>query len=145
MPIRPDRVRVGMHTSLLASDWTREAAELAIPEAAEHGLEVLEVALLNPAIVDAPHSRKLFEKHGVEPTASLCLPMEVTAPLHPDKAIAFLMPALDKAHELGCSILCGVTYSTLGWKSGARPTDAEYANMVKALKPSPGRRASTAC
>jgi D-psicose/D-tagatose/L-ribulose 3-epimerase len=124
-----------MHTSLWASEWTREAAELAIPEAAEHGLEVLEVALLNPGAVDAAHSRKLFDRYGVEPTASLCLPLESAAPLHPEKAVAFLMPALDKAHELGCSILCGVTYSALGWKSGSPPTEAEYDNMVKALKP----------
>lgn len=135
MSFRPDRIRIGMHTSLWASEWTREAAELAIPEAAEHGLEVLEIALLNPAGVDAAHSRKLFEKHGVEPTASLCLPEHSNAALDPDRATAFLMPALDKAHELGCSILCGVTYGVLGWKSGKRPTEAEYTNMAKALKP----------
>jgi D-psicose/D-tagatose/L-ribulose 3-epimerase len=135
MAHRPDRIRIGMHTSLWASDWTREAAEVAIPEAAEHGLEVLEIALMNPGRVDAAHSRRLFEKHGVEPTASLCLPFEVTAPLHPERAVGFLMPALDTAHELGCSILCGVTYSTLGWKSGLPPTMAEYDNIIKALKP----------
>ena len=135
MSSAPNRVRFGMHTSLWSSQWTREAAELAIPEAAEVGLEVLEVALLTPERVDAAHSRKLFDKHGVEPTASLCLPFEVTAPLHPEQATAFLLPALDKAHELGCSILCGVTYSTLGWKSGERPTEAEYDNMAKALRP----------
>jgi D-psicose/D-tagatose/L-ribulose 3-epimerase len=124
-----------MHTSLWSPTWTRDAAELAVPEAAAAGLEVLEVALLTPEAVDAPHSRKLFDKYGVEPTASLCLPFEAAAPLHPEKATAFLLPALDKAHELGCSILCGVTYSTLGWKSGQRPTETEYDNMVKALKP----------
>ncbi len=132
---KPTRCRIGMHTSLWASAWTREAAEVAIPEAAEHGLEVLEIALLDPAAVDVDHSRRLFEKHGVEPTASLCLPFEVTAPLHPEKAEAFLTTALDTAHALGCDILCGVTYSTLGWKSGARPTEGEYDNIVKALKP----------
>jgi len=132
---RPSRVRIGMHTSLWTSEWTREAAEIAVPEAAEHGLEVLEVALLDPAAVDATHSRKLFEKHGVAPSASLCLPFEATAPLFPEKAEAFLMPALDKAHEMGCTFLGGVTYSTLGWKSGAAPTETEYDNMVKALKP----------
>ena len=129
------RTRIGMHTSLWAAEWTREAAELAVPEAAEHGLEVLEIALLKPAAVDAAHSRKLFEKYGVAPTASLCLPLDAAAPLHPEKATAFLLAALDKAHELGCSILCGVTYSALGWKSGLRPTETEYANMATALKP----------
>lgn len=129
------RCRIGMHTSLWASSWTPAAAEIAIPEAAEHGIDVLEIALLDPSAVDVAHSRRLFEKHGVEPTASLCLPFEVTAPLYPVKAEAFLGAALETAHGLGCSILCGVTYSTLGWKSGERPTEGEYDNIVRALKP----------
>src|SRR3990170_2852932 len=77
VPIRRERnmskkeVRIGMHASLWAAAWTREAAELAIPEAAEHGLEIIEFPLLEPDKVDAPHSRKLFDKYGIEPTASL--------------------------------------------------------------------------
>ena len=66
-------VKLGMHASLWAAEWTREAAELAVPEAAEHGLEAIEFPLLTPERIDAAHSRKLFEKHGVEPTCSLCL------------------------------------------------------------------------
>eukprot|EP01037_Dinobryon_pediforme_P030274 gene30274-34282_t len=124
-----------MHASLWTSEWTPAAAEIAIPEAAQFGIEVLEIALLNPAIIDAPHSRRLFDQYGVEPTASLCLPADQNAALDPDAAVRFLMPALDKAHELGCAILCGVTYSQLGWKSGVRPTELEYENMAKALRP----------
>jgi len=127
--------RIGMHTSLWTAEWTREAAEIAIPEAAEHGLDVLEIALLSPERVDAAHSRKLFERHGVQPTASLCLPETAMAQDDPEAAAAFLMPALDKAHELGCSILCGVTYSALGYRSGRPPEEREYENMAKALKP----------
>jgi D-psicose/D-tagatose/L-ribulose 3-epimerase len=96
---------------------------------------VLEVPILNPAAIDAAHSRKLFERHGVAPSGSLCLPLDATAALHPEKATAFLMPALDKAHELGCDFLGGVTYSALGWKSGERPSEREYDNMAMALKP----------
>ena len=135
MSFAPARNRLGMHTSLWTASWTREAAEQAIPEAAAAGLDVLEIALLAPADVDAAHSRKLFEKHGVEPSASLCLPHAARAEVDPEAAIAFLMPAVEKAHELGCDYLGGVVYSELGWKSGKPPTDAEYANMVKALKP----------
>jgi D-psicose/D-tagatose/L-ribulose 3-epimerase len=135
MSSSPRRNRIGMHTSLWTASWTPEAAEQAIPEAAAAGLDLLEIALLSPASIDAAHSRKLFEKYGVEPSASLCLPHAARAEVAPDAAIAFLMPALDKAHELGCDYLGGVVYSELGWKSGQRPTDGEYANMVKALKP----------
>jgi D-psicose/D-tagatose/L-ribulose 3-epimerase len=129
------QVKLGMHASLWAASWTREAAELAVPEAAEHGLEVIEFPLLVPEEVDAAHSRKLFEKHGIEPTASLCLPEDKMAQVHPAKAEVFLIKALDKAHEVGSAYLGGVTFSALGFRSGKPPTKAEYDNMVKALKP----------
>ncbi|MBI2717258.1 MAG: sugar phosphate isomerase/epimerase [Rhizobiales bacterium] len=128
-------VKIGMHASLWAATWSREAAELAVPEAAEHGLEVIEFPLLVPEAIDAAHSRKLFDRYGIEPTASLCLPEDKMAQVQPEKAEAFLIKALDKAHEVGTSYLGGVTYSALGFRSGKPPTEAEYANMAKALKP----------
>jgi D-psicose/D-tagatose/L-ribulose 3-epimerase len=128
-------VRIGMHASLWAASWTREAAELAVPEAAEHGLQIIEYPLLEPDKVDATHSRKLFEKYGIEPTASLCLPEDKMAQVNPEKAEAFLIKALDKAHEMGTTYLGGVTYSALGYRSGMPPSKAEYDNMAMALKP----------
>jgi len=128
-------VRFGMHSSLWTAEWTREAAERVVPTAARHGLDVIEIALLNPEQVDAAHSRALFEKHGVAPTCSLGLPFEACAPLHPDKATAFLMQALEVAHKIGSNTLTGVTYSTLGYTTGTGPTEAEYANIEKALRP----------
>ncbi len=128
-------VKIGMHASLWAASWTREAAELAVPEAAEHGLEAIEFPLLVPEEVDAPHSRKLFEKYGIEPTSSLCLPEDKMAQLYPEKAEHFLIQALDKAHEIGSTYLGGVTFSALGFRSGKPPTKGEYENMVRGLKP----------
>jgi D-psicose/D-tagatose/L-ribulose 3-epimerase len=135
MSFTPKKNRLGMHTSLWTGSWTREAAEIAIPEAAEHGIDLLEIAVLSPDQIDAKHTRKLLEKHGVEASGSLCLPATARGEENPEAAIAFLMPALEKAHEIGCNILGGVTYSELGHKSGKRPTDKEYANLVKTLKP----------
>jgi D-psicose/D-tagatose/L-ribulose 3-epimerase len=128
-------VRLGMHASLWAAEWTREAAELAIPEAAAHGLDCIEFPLLVPELVDAQHSRKLFEKHGVEPTCSLCLPEDKMAAVKPDVAEAFLKSALDKAAESGSTFLGGVTFGALGYRSGKPPTQGEYDNIAKALKP----------
>ena len=102
-------VKLGMHASLWAASWTRAAAELAIPEAAQHGLEAIEFPLLDPDAIDAAHSRKLFEQHGIEPTASLCLSEQTMAQLYPEKAEAFLKKALDKANEAGSAYLGGVT------------------------------------
>ena len=128
-------IRFGMHSSLWTAGWTREGAELSVREAARHGLEVVEIALLEPDKVDVPHSLELFQRYGVAPTASLGLPPEVEASRHPDEARAFLMRALDVAHALGCNTLTGVTYSTLGYRSGSPPTEAEYAAIAGALKP----------
>jgi D-psicose/D-tagatose/L-ribulose 3-epimerase len=128
-------IRFGMHSSLWTASWTREAAELLIPEAARYGLEVIEMALLAPETIDVEHSVALFKAHGIAPTASLCLPMEDNAALYPERAETFLQRALETAHALGCNILCGVTYSTLGWRSGLPPTEQELANIAKALKP----------
>ena len=128
-------IRFGMHASLWAQAWTREGAELAISEAARYGLDLIEIPLLEPDKVDVAHSGGLFERHGVACTASLGLPMEVEASQHPEAATAFLTRTLEVAHGLGCSTLSGVIYSTLGYRSGSPPTEAEYDNMVKALKP----------
>lgn len=128
-------IRFGMHSSLWTSAWTREGAERSVSECARHGLEVVEIALLEPNVVDVQHSLSLFERHGVAPTASLCLPIAAEATRHPEAAHAFLTRALDVAHALGCNTLCGVTYSTLGYRSGAAPTEAEYDAIARALKP----------
>ena len=128
-------IRLGMHSSLWTSAWTREGAELSVVDAARHGLEVIEIALLEPDKVDVTHSLELFRRHNVAPTASLGLPIEAEATLHPEKAQIFLMRALEVAHALGSNTLCGVIYSTLGYRTGAPPTDQEYDAIVRALKP----------
>jgi D-psicose/D-tagatose/L-ribulose 3-epimerase len=128
-------VRFGMHSSLWTASWTKKAAEKLIPDAAKHGLDVIEIALLAPDEIDVEHSRKLFKEFKVAPTASLCLPADARAGEQPAKAEKFLMRALEVAHALGCNILCGVTYSELGYKTGKPPTEAEYKNIAKALKP----------
>jgi D-psicose/D-tagatose/L-ribulose 3-epimerase len=128
-------IRWGMHSSLWTSAWTREGAELSVADAARHGLDVIEIALLEPDKVDVAHSRELFKRHNIAPTASLGLPIEAEATQHPEKARAFLMRALEVAHALGSNTLCGVIYSTLGYRTGAPPTDQEYDAIVRALKP----------
>jgi D-psicose/D-tagatose/L-ribulose 3-epimerase len=135
-------IRFGMHSSLWTSAWTREGAETSVTECARHGLEVVEIALLEPNAVDVQHSLSLFERYGVAPTASLCLPEAIEATRHPQEAQAFLGTALDVAHALGSNTLTGVTYSALGYRSGAAPTEAEYDAIARALKPVANRAAN---
>ena len=128
-------VRFGVHSSLWTARWTPSTVEKLVPEAARHGLSVIEIALLAPETIDVEHSRAILAAHGMAATCSLGLPKEVTAPLHPNKAEAFLIRALEVAHALGSSTLSGVTYATIGYTSGKPPAEQEYANIAKALRP----------
>jgi D-psicose/D-tagatose/L-ribulose 3-epimerase len=136
-------VRIGMHTSLWAPSWTAEAAEAFVPEAANWGLDVLEIPVLAPEAIDADHAARLLKENGVEATASLCLPQDKMAQTDPDAAEAFLMRALETAQRLGADFLGGVTYSALGFRSGSPPTEEEYENIARALRPV-ARRAAEA-
>jgi D-psicose/D-tagatose/L-ribulose 3-epimerase len=127
--------RIGMHFSLWAASWTREAAELAVPECARYGLEIIEIPLLAPETIDVAHARDLLGAHNVAPSGSLCLPPDKLATKDPAAARDFVLRALETAHALGCTFLGGVTYSALGYKSGTAPTDAEYESIVSALWP----------
>ncbi len=128
-------IRFGMHSCLWTGSWTAPAAEHLIPQAAKHGLEVVEVPLLTPEAIDVEHSVKLFAEHGIAPSASICLPPGDVAALFPERGERFVMRALEVARALGCTFLGGVTYSSLGWRSGKPPVEEEYANVARALRP----------
>ena len=46
----------GIHSSIWTMSWTPQAAENAVGEAVKHGFDFVEVALLDPPMVDAAHS-----------------------------------------------------------------------------------------
>lgn len=127
--------RLGMHFSLWAPTWTRETAEAAVPEAALHGIEVIEIPLLTPQAIDVPHARDLLGTHKIAPSGSLCLPPDKMATNDPAAAREFLLQALEVADALGCDFMGGVTYSALGYRSGRAPTEPEYEAILSVLKP----------
>ena len=66
----------GVHTSMWTMHWDRAGAEKTIPAAAAYKMDFIEIALLNTAIVDAPHTRSLLEKHNMRAVCSLGLPQQ---------------------------------------------------------------------
>lgn len=123
----------GVHTSMWTMHWDRAGAERTIPAAAGYGMDFIEIALLNTAIVDAPHTRALLERHGMRAVCSLGLPEQNWASVNPDGAIGHLCAAIDKAAEMGAEALSGVTYGGIGQRTGVPPTMAEYDNVARAL------------
>ena len=124
----------GVHTSMWTMHWDRAGAERTIPAAAEYGLDFIEVALLNTAIVDAAHTRALLKKHDMRVVCSLGLPDTKLPSRNPDLAIDHLKDALDKAADMGAEALSGVTYGGIGEKTGVSPTAEEYDNVARTLE-----------
>jgi D-psicose/D-tagatose/L-ribulose 3-epimerase len=124
----------GVHTSMWTMTWDREGCERAVAKAASYDVDFLEIALLNPAAVDAPHSRGVLEAHEMRAVCSLGLPEAVWASRNPEGAIDFLKLALDKTAALGGEALSGVIYGGIGERTGLPPTEGELDNVAKALK-----------
>lgn len=124
----------GIHASMWTMNWDRAGAERAITGAKRHDLEFIEIPLVNPAAVDAQHTRDLLEKHELRAACSLVLPQAAWASVRPDAAIEHLKAALDKAAEMGAEALTGVTYGGTNERTGLPPTPGEYDNVSRALE-----------
>ena len=124
----------GVHTSMWTMNWNREGAERAVAGAAHYKLDFIEIALLTPESVDAPHTRALLEANNLRGVCSLGLPEGKWPSVHPDAAIEHLKFALDKTAEMGCEALTGVTYGGIGERTGVYPTKGEYDNIARTLE-----------
>ena len=124
----------GVHTSLWSLDWTREAAERSVAAAAAHGVDFVEIPLLDPPAADAAHTRALLEGASMPAICSLGLPEGSWASRDPEAAVAFLEVAIDVTAEMGAWALAGVTYGGIGERTGHPPTEAEKGNIARALE-----------
>jgi D-psicose/D-tagatose/L-ribulose 3-epimerase len=124
----------GIHTSLWTMEWTPQAAERTVAEAKKYPLDFIEIALLDPSMVDAAHSRKLLEDAELSAVCSLGLPEEAWASIRPDRAIEFLKIAVDKTADIGALALSGVTYGGIGQRTGFPPTTREKDNIARVLE-----------
>jgi D-psicose/D-tagatose/L-ribulose 3-epimerase len=123
----------GVHTSMWTMNWDRAGAERTVPAAAAYKMDFIEIALLNPQIVDAAHTRALLDKHGLRAVCSLGLPEHAWPSVNPDRGIEHLKLAMDVTAAMGADALSGVTYGGIGQRTGLPPTAAEYDNVARAL------------
>ena len=123
----------GVHTSMWTMSWDRAGAERAVAAAADHKMDFIEIALLNPGGVDVPHTRALLEKNRLRAVCSLGLPEHARASVRPEAAIDFLRLVLDKTAEMGAEALSGVVYGVIGERTGQPPTQGELDNVVRVM------------
>jgi D-psicose/D-tagatose/L-ribulose 3-epimerase len=127
-------VQFGAHAFVWISEWSEAQAQQAALQAAEAGLDFLEIPLLHPEEINTSSTRQLLKELNLGVTCSLGLPKEASLPTMPEQALAFLKKALAQAEALGSPVLTGVLYSTLGELSGHPPQEEELDTIAHCLK-----------
>jgi len=124
----------GVHTSMWTMNWDRAGAERTVAAAAAYKMDFIEIALVNPGVVDPAHTRSLLEQHNMRAVCSLGLPEGSWPSVDPEAGIAHLKHVMDVAAAMGAEALSGVTYGGIGQRTGLPPTAQEYDNMARALE-----------
>ena len=100
--------RLGMHFSLWAPVMDHRGGQRRrCPKRPRPGSSSSRFRCWSPKPSSVEEARALLDHHGIAPSASLCLPEDAQAHADPAAAEAFLMPALEVAHRLGCGFLGG--------------------------------------
>ena len=126
--------RFGAHAFLWIDEWTIEKGNHAIAAAGKAGFDFIEIPLLRPSEFDPDAHKPALAAAGIGATASLVLPNDAHMPHAPQKAMAFLVNALDKLAALGGDYLCGCLAFALGIFTGVAPTGAERQIVIGCLK-----------
>src|ERR1700712_4470119 len=108
---------LGVHALVWVGDWSEQSARFAIESTREVGFDLIELALLDPAATDVAMTRRLLADNGLGATASLGLDFETDVSSEDPAIVARgrdrLAAALEVAHGVGATHLCGVLYSAL--------------------------------
>lgn len=124
----------GAHAFVWWSRWDSAGAERVISAAAAHGLDFVEVPLLDLKAFPLAQTRALVQTHGVDVTTSLGLPVDCHMPFNPEGALKYLTAAIELTKELGADTLTGALYTHLGTLTRKPPTEAEIATCASTLK-----------
>ena len=117
--------RLGLHGLAFTPLWDPAEADRLLPPITAHGVSVIETPLLDPQNYDSVGTRRAAERNGVEIVCSLGLPAEMDVVTKGSEVADYLAFALKVAREAGAGALSGVTYGTIGKRTGQPATAAE--------------------
>ena len=117
--------QLGLHSLAFTPLWDPGEADRLLPPITAHGVTVIETPLLDPRNYDSLGTRRAAERNGVEIVCSLGLPGELDVVANLEGVVDYLAFALQVARDAGAGALSGVTYGTIGKRSGAPVTPDE--------------------
>jgi D-psicose/D-tagatose/L-ribulose 3-epimerase len=113
--------------------WNKETGRQAIEKAAQAGLDLLEIPLVNAQLFDADLTHRQLAAAGIIGVATLALPEDAHMPANPKRATEFLKLAIDKVEQMGGDHLSGVLYGHAGTLVGRPPTSEERDTCARVL------------
>jgi D-psicose/D-tagatose/L-ribulose 3-epimerase len=128
---------LGVHALVWTGGWSEREAALAVAESKRAGYDLIEIPVLDPALVDAPMTRRLLDEYDLKATCSLGL-AAATDISSEDRDIvaageAMLKSALRCAVGFGSPYMGGILYSAFQ-KYMHPPTAAGRANAIAVIK-----------
>ncbi|GJQ10780.1 hypothetical protein GpartN1_g2571.t1 [Galdieria partita] len=127
---------IGIHGYNLVGCWDRTHCEKALKVASQIGYSLVEVPVIDP-LFDTQATKELAHKYGLQLSCSVGL-SESTDISSLEESVRkqgeqVLMTAVERAHTIGSSIVCGVIYSKLG-KYDRAATKQNMQNSVEILR-----------
>lgn len=126
-------MRYGAHAFLWIDEWNTRKGNGAINQAAAGGFDFVEIPLLRPREFEAAAHARVLRDAGIGATASVVLPADAHMPDSPDRALSFLVEAMDKLQAIGGDYLCGCIAYHLGYLTGQPPTEEERQVVAETL------------
>ncbi|MFN0113723.1 MAG: sugar phosphate isomerase/epimerase family protein [Paracoccaceae bacterium] len=125
---------IGIHSLAITPLWNPAEADRILAPARANGAGLVEVPLLDPRTFDSEGTRRAAERNRMRVTCSLGLPWEFDLVKDPRMVADFLFAVLKAAKEAGSNEVSGVTYGTIGKKSGKPRTQGETDAMVRLIE-----------
>jgi D-psicose/D-tagatose/L-ribulose 3-epimerase len=127
-------MRLGINTFLFTSPFTTESTKL-FPQFKKWGFETVELAIEDPAHIDAAQVKAALDKSGLAcGSACACLGPDRDLRGTPEQqktALNYMQQVIDQMVVLGCPSLIGPVYSSVG-RADAVPPD-EYKRQWKTV------------
>lgn len=129
--------KLGVHAFVWEKGWSNEECARAIGRTAEVGFDLIEIAALDPRLIDVDFTRKQLEKAGIGVTTSMGLEGDEDISSNDrektKRGQAKLEKAVALARDIGATHVCGILHSAFQ-KYSVPTTAAGVARSVEVLR-----------
>jgi D-psicose/D-tagatose/L-ribulose 3-epimerase len=129
--------KLGVHAFVWEKGWSNEECARAIGRSAEVGFDLIEIAALDPRLIDVDFTRKQLEKAGIGVTTSMGLEGDEDISSNDlektKRGQAKLEKAVALARDIGATHVCGILHSAFQ-KYSVPTTAAGVARSVEVLR-----------